>query len=306
MFGTSRGFASCSATRQVARDEENSARILVPAPFVIACPSGHLDDFPWRLYAHRGDPACQRRLTFRSTGQTGSVMDLRISCECGSGNRSVSDAFGIGGTDEIGPCPGTRPWLPGIGPEPCSTAEEVRTIQRGATNGWFPMVQSALAIKESASPIGDALRSIRPRQLASITERDQLELFLTQFPGMFPSLAPFAGDVDDVWRHIRIMRGEEAVDVDDLRRPEWEVLRDPIAAQVEQSELVLEEGEVPSQFAGLIERVVLARKLLEVRALTGFTRLDTTIPGLSAESESAHSATDGLWRQLVARRRGTG
>jgi hypothetical protein len=25
----------------------------VPAPFVVACPSGHIDDFPWRAYVHR-------------------------------------------------------------------------------------------------------------------------------------------------------------------------------------------------------------------------------------------------------------
>ena len=258
---------------------------LVPAPFVIACPSGHLDDFPWRRYAHQGDDGCERRLRFRSTGRTGSVMDLQISCDCENGTRSMSDAFGLSGRREVGPCPGTRPWLRDSDREECRTPDDVRTIQRAATNGWFAVVQSALAIKEAASPIGAALRKIPARRLDDITSEEKVSSLITDFPSMVPSLVPFATRVEDVWRHIRMTRGDETVGSQDPRRPEWDVLRDPEAAESEQNEFVLESGAVPPDLTGLIRQVVLVRKLVEVRALTGFTRIETAIPGLSATSD---------------------
>ena len=57
--------------------------------------------------------------------------------------------------------------------------------------------------------------------------------------------------------------------------PEWAAFRDPASAASDRGELFLQEGTVPRAFASEIARVVLARKLLEVRALVGFTRVDT-------------------------------
>jgi len=249
----------------------------LPAPFVVACPSGHIDDFPWREYAHRGATGCRRKLRLYSVGRTGTVSDLWVECECGS-KRTASDAFGEDRATAIGNCTRRRPWLGNsLDTAACKHANDVHAMQRGATNAWFPVVRSALAVKETATPVGVALNSCNPAQIELIDSIEKLKTLVEM--GMFPSLQNFK--IDDIWHTIKKLRGEIEVDEIDLRWPEWLAFRDPDSASSDKSEFFLEKGTVPSNYRNCISRVVLARKLLEVRALVGFTRIDAAGVGTS-------------------------
>ena len=245
----------------------------IPAPFVVACPSGHIDDFPWRAYVHRdADTNCKKRMRLVYSGTTGSVSDIWIYCACDA-KRSVSDAFGENRSLALGECTRKRPWL-GIknkDPHECKHAGQLRAIQRGATNGWFPLVRSALSIKEAASPIGQALKKCPQHQVEKIDSQEKLQALLDM--EMFPTLAEFKAE--DIWQTLLKERGEIETDEIDLRLPEWNAFRDIEGSnQGDQSDFFLEAGEVPDFLAGKVDRIVLARKLLEVRALTSFTRID--------------------------------
>ncbi|HCE8954634.1 TPA: DUF1998 domain-containing protein [Raoultella ornithinolytica] len=245
----------------------------VPAPFVVACPSGHIDDFPWHAYVHRdaGDP-CRQRMQLVYSGTTGSVSDIWVYCACGK-KRSVSDAFGENRSLALGECTRKRPWL-GIknkDPHECKHAGQLRAIQRGATNGWFPLVRSALSIKEAASPIGQALKKCPQHQVEKIDSQEKLQILLDM--EMFPALTEFKAE--DIWQTLLKERGEIETDEIDLRLPEWNAFRNIEGSnQGDQSDFFLEAGEVPDFLADKVDRIVLARKLLEVRALTSFTRID--------------------------------
>ena len=247
----------------------------LPAPFIVACPSGHIDDFPWREYVHRGATSCNRKLALFSVAKTGTVADLLVQCECGQA-RSASDAFGERRGDALGQCTRRRPWL-GNSPDSaaCAHATDVRAMQRGATNTWFSVVRSALAVKEAATPIGIALNACNPKQIEKVDTLDKLKSLIDM--EMFPTLTRFP--VEDVWAAILRQRGELETDDIDLRWPEWLAFRDPALLTNDKAELFLEAGEVPEGFEGLITGVVLARKLLEVRALVGFTRIDAAGAG---------------------------
>src|SRR5690606_6465983 len=245
----------------------------VPAPFVVACPSGHIDDFPWRAYVHRdADTNCKKRMRLVYSGTTGSVSDIWIYCACDA-KRSVSDAFGENRSLALGECTRKRPWL-GIknkDPHECKHAGQLRAIQRGATNGWFPLVRSALSIKEAASPIGQALKKCPQHQVEKIDSQEKLQTLLDM--EMFPALAGFKAE--DIWQTLLKERGEIETDEIDLRLPEWNAFRDIEGSnQGDQSDFFLEAGEVPDFLSDKVDRIVLARKLLEVRALTSFTRID--------------------------------
>lgn len=245
----------------------------IPAPFVVACPSGHIDDFPWRAYVHRdADTNCKKRMRLVYSGTTGSVSDIWIYCACDA-KRSVSDAFGENRSLALGECTRKRPWL-GIknkDPHECKHVGQLRAIQRGATNGWFPLVRSALSIKEAASPIGQALKKCPQHQVEKIDSQEKLQTLLDM--EMFPALAEFKAE--DIWQTLLKERGEIETDEIDLRLPEWNAFRDIEGSnQGDQSDFFLEAGEVPDVLADKVERIVLARKLLEVRALTSFTRID--------------------------------
>lgn len=243
----------------------------LPAPFVVACPSGHIDDFPWREYVHRGPTSCRERMKLYSVAKTGSVADIMVSCECKK-TRSASDAFGEQRSEALGQCTRHRPWL-GIDnrdTKPCVHASEVRPIQRGATNGWFPDVRSALAVKESATPIGRALNTLNPKQIEKIDSIDKLKKIIET--EMFPGLNAFP--ILDLWNEIQKRHGKIEMEEINLRWPEWLAFQDVESNIDENSEFFLEQGEVPAGWKEKIGQVVLARKLLEVRALLGFTRID--------------------------------
>jgi hypothetical protein len=263
----------------------------LPAPFIVACPSGHMDEFPWREYVHRGATTCRKRMELFSAAKTGTVADILIRCECNQ-TRSASDAFGERRAAALGQCTRRRPWLghASLDSAACPHAADLRAMQRGATNAWFPVVRSALAIKEAATPIGIALNACNPRQIEKVDAEDKLKALVEL--GMFPSLEPFS--IADIWTAILKQRGEVETEDIDLRWPEWLAFRDPTSAGNDKSELFLQSGEVPPGFPGLIDRIVLARKLLEVRALVGFTRVDSA--GASVDDSGLNLRLAPLYR----------
>ena len=127
-----------------------------PARFVTACAAGHLDDFPWSHYVHRGrQTECNPlELTFFESNETGAVSDLFVRCRDCKDARSMEAAFGDDAERALGPCSGARPWLDDSEP---GCAERPRTVLRGASNLYFPMIQSALSIPEWDDPIHSAL-----------------------------------------------------------------------------------------------------------------------------------------------------
>src|SRR5262249_36901875 len=81
----------------------------------------------------------------------------------------------------------------------------------------------------------------------------------------------------EVWAAVEKKRqGEEQTDTEpsDLKSPEWAVFSDPASAQ-EGTFFKLRAVEPPDESAKYFEKVVLLEKLREVRALIGFTRIES-------------------------------
>jgi uncharacterized protein DUF1998 len=247
-----------------------------PAPFVVACPGGHMDDFPWRRFVHRGDVSCKQPMQLKSMGKTGTVRDLWATCKCGS-KRSVGEAFGAKKHEIVGACTGNRPWL---GPEAkdkkCDHADQAETLQRGATNSWFPVVRSALSIKDAATPIGKVLAQADPDILSEIESLEDLDTYWKLLIKKTPELQQFSDQRPAILEAILKSRGAVETDETDLLLPEWEALRDPSGfSQGERSEFFSQYSQVPVRLTDVLASVVQVRKLLEVRALSGFTRLES-------------------------------
>ena len=247
-----------------------------PAPFIVACPSGHMDDFPWRVFAHRGPTSCRQPMQLRSMGRTGTVRDLQVTCRCGD-KRSVGDAFGAKKHEVIGACTRKRPWL---GPDnienACAHADQAETLQRGATNSWFSLVRSALSIKDAATPVGKLLNQTDPDILSLIASAEDLDKYWALLLKKTPELEGFSDVRPEILDAILKGRGEIETDEIDLLLPEWEALRDPEGfSQGERSDFFSQKAEVPEKLRDVITSVIQVRKLLEVRALTGFTRIES-------------------------------
>ena len=93
----------------------------------------------------------------------------------------------------------------------------------------------------------------------------------------------------------------------DIRREEFKALRDTSSQRrVTGYEFETEHVEVPQAFTGFLERVIIVRRLREVRAIGGFTRIDSPVdmPGEEEDEPRQYrvqtlSRTDVDWRPAV-------
>ena len=280
--------------------------LVFPARFVVACSEGHLDDFPWHDYVHRGKAGTRckpEQLLFRESAQTGAVSDLTVSCETCEAWRTMEDAFGDRAPRALGPCSGARPWL-GVGnPEPC-TRGVLRTTLRGASNLYFALVHSALSIPEWDDPVHLAIAH-HEEQLTKVESVEQLRHGING--GFLPQLERFQPEQVFGALQRRREQAEKNPTALDIRREEFDALRSiPNPAKAAEREFQVEHVDVPEAFRHVVERVVIVRRLREVRAIGGFTRIDSPFDLLADEDEEQEryrvqtlSATELHWRPAV-------
>ena len=259
---------------------------LIPVRFVTACPRGHIEDFPFMAWVHRGQPAgadCQLRLLAgrSSAGLTG----IKITCTCGQ-NRSLGGIFDFdeengGALHRIGcDCQGFRPWL-GEWENPLGCGEFLQVVQRGASNVYFPQVVSSIYLplwaETAASGIVRALEDPRIwgplssglvdgkvsldrcEMVASIRNLDANELCAAAQRKLQGIPEPSA----------LIAQTEEA-----FRRSEYDALKAGRGAP--QSDLLVESGPLSRYkppVSTSFSHLALVHKLRETRALAGFTRI---------------------------------
>lgn len=114
----------------------------VPSRFLFACRNGHVDDFPWRWFVHRGPSTCTGSLHLFESSAALQLESLIVKCDkCGK-MMSMSNAFGAEAKRFLPACRGRHPHLNKF--EKCD--EEPRTILLSASNLWFPYTLSVLAI----------------------------------------------------------------------------------------------------------------------------------------------------------------
>jgi len=242
----------------------NSHPVAFPARFMVACPNGHLDDFPWWQWVHDGSAPCSGPLELIDDGRTGAASDLRVKCSKCDASKSLGDAFKPGAH---GSCSGRRPWIGLKDHEACD--QQARTILRGASNAYFSIIASALSIPPWSDPIQMDITPYRE----IIGQADDLAKLNAGVEGGFYKLGDLLDryTIDDVWKAFQAEPEAE----EDLRRKEWEAFRHPETAHDKKTEFEIHSRVVPSRYQGSISRVIAASRLREVRALRGFTRIES-------------------------------
>jgi hypothetical protein len=249
----------------------------VPVRFVSTCKRGHLDDFPWLFFAHRGPNQCAAPRLSLHEGATGDFSTIEVRCSCGA-SRRMKDASIAKANPR---CRGRRPWLGGEGTEECTEPQHL--LVRTASNSYFTQVESAVSIPDPSEAVRAKVESVWD-VLESATA-DDLPV-LRKVKKVKPALEGLSDA--DVLDAIRAIRTGDTSTGESLRTPEFR----QFLAQPEEHP-----GELPSGdedfFArhcipegGLpkaVARVVLAHKLREVRVQVGFTRIDSASADMQGE-----------------------
>ena len=249
----------------------------VPARFLLACSKGHIDDFPWHWFVHGGPTSCKGTLRFFESGASLQTENLWVRCDsCGTA-RSLVFAFGEEGKKTLPACRGRHPHLDAFDTEPC--AEQARPVILGATNAWFPVTLSVLAIPLAETPVAQFVEEAW-EDIKDAEDVGELKGILKSLKrqGRFPDADRF--DAQDVWDAMRHRQSgstgdAEHVTEEEIKRPEWEVLTSPTTVPGGWPHFLAERVAAPPKHAGLLASVSLVKRLREVNALLGFTRVDS-------------------------------
>ncbi|GAA2096317.1 DUF1998 domain-containing protein [Actinomadura alba] len=277
------------ATRSPAKCKECD-RELVPSRFVVCCAAGHIDDFPYFRWLHKGgdstgDGSQRHELRLKATGRSASLGDIEISCSCGVRPVTMEGALRKGALKGISACTGRRPWLSDVPTERCEQLP--RAMQRGASGVWFSDVRSALSIP----PWSEGVQNLVKHHWRSLKKapdlRDRLEELELDNHRLF--------SVEEIIQAVERRRQDDAglTDTSDaaLKFDEYQALTRPTGERQGKQDFVCvpwSDDAIAAELA--IDKVMRVKRLREVRVLRGFTRLAAPSTANAKQRASLYSA----------------
>lgn len=240
---------------------------LVPSRFIVACERGHIDDFPWIWWTHRGNSCPDPDLIIRTGVSSSGLTGIRIECRSCEAKNTMAGAFG---KDAHSECSGHMPWSGKY--EACDSMP--RTLQRGASNVYFPQVINPIVIPSYTDSIRRAIRETSEWDV--LVRQESLDDSVFEwFVGRISE--QISRDVNEVRSAIVRMRSNS---VEPMVCSEIDYRYDEYRVFQGHEEDLASHGDLELQLiAGVnyrihgIKSVTLVHRLREVRALVAFSRL---------------------------------
>lgn len=270
---------------------------LVPMRWIQICPNGHMDDVDWRRWAHSRNTSPEARQCQKDTllfetlpGKGAGGLDtLQVYCQSCKSRRNLMGITTKGSLKTIGvTCGGRQPWQRFEEKADCD--EIPIAVQRGASNVYFPLVHSSIEIPNPSrsDAYSEKALAIKAddffRPLLTVNENAPMFDMMVQTlanghgvdPGFVKALAR-----DEKQREAGMTTAVEATP-GDLLGEEWAAFLTPTENsddphfRTRHVGLTVGAGDADKIAALLTDRldkVVLADRLREVRALEGFHRV---------------------------------
>lgn len=248
----------CSTSRR------NGKVYAVPVRMVAACDHGHLDEFPWEWWVHRKQ-AEHEPMLYLTSGRGSGIGSLFVQCRalgCGLSS-SLTGSFG----DAAIPlqCRGNRPWLETA--ESCD--RNLRAVQRGASNLYFALHDSALSIPPWSDPIQRRLGIHWAKLISRESTADRRQL--VSLLDLDDELGMPADDLVDLIED-RMQRLEGPLDI---RGEEFARLVEAASGGLAgDDDFEVDPEPVPRGMANHVSGLSRVTRLREVRTIRGFTRLE--------------------------------
>lgn len=264
---------------------------LIPSRFIVICPKGHLDDFPYFKWVHSYG-VCSKQgttgLKFYSGGFDSSLANIKIKClDCGR-ERSMAGALDpsnhVPSNGNIGyKCTGNFPEK--LNSETCdqycsgnkaANSNQLSFVLRSASNIYFPIINSSLLLPtEDSAEIEFIKESDYFKDLVSNeTDEDEKELLFRRLTKNL--IKSFDICETDAQRYI-----QTAIDlwnVDSER--DWESFRyNEYISLIENHDTrnfistVIREKDLKGSKDFFISSITEVERMRQVSALTGYTRV---------------------------------
>lgn len=278
---------------------------LSPSRIVVACENGHIDDFPWVQWVHYKNKkkVCKSpSIYIKTAGASSGLEGIQIECKTCNIKSSLAGAFNKNEKvferledvavkeniydDEYSiKCRGNRPW-DGSRDKGCRVYPQ--TLQRGATNIYFPKIESSILIPPYTEKVNNKIEKSLGYEKLLVGLESALELSMTkeQIEKMIDlrceQISEELSISLDVVKRV-ISRKLEDTETDTLENKTrykeeeyraligeygYDKIQDHVDFKIESVDAI----EYDKEF---IEKVVLIHKMKEVRALTGFSRINS-------------------------------
>ena len=241
-----------------------------PSRFITICENGHMDEFPWRWWVHRGDTDCKMDLRMYSTGNSSTLADMWVECACGA-KRSMSGATQVENLHGL-QCTGHHPFRPHHKNEKCILPRI--PSQRGASNVYFAVSRSAISIPPWINPLYNLIdEHLRDIELAKtlMGEEGVSKIYDLYFAQNYSRQ-----DFDAALKR----RLENINEFMEIKQMEYEAITHHADPQYESNKkhFKAEEEPVPDYLKEYFSRIIRITRLREVKVLLGFTRVDAPDP----------------------------
>ena len=270
---------------------------LVVTRIVTVCEKGHLNDFPWVKWVHARSKksVCGNPMLRFKTGASGTegLEGLTVECDTCKARTTLKDAFNNGIFEELDnnyedidfTCPGHHPFKHII--EPCGCYP--RTVQRGSSSVYFPLVHSSLVIPPYADKLNTKIEKSKAyEECVVIIEdedpEDRLDTIRKRLDKWADKIALEIGalkaDVVKILTEKWLLSNDTVTDVDSVqyRIEEYLALTGEISTpkgslgDFSRESMPVDEFDLPH-----IKGITLVDKVRVVHALTGFSRLQPVI-----------------------------
>lgn len=249
---------------------------LNPSRFIIACEHGHIDDFPWISWVHR-DGQCDRPdLTLESGRGIAGLGGIKITCKTCGKHSTMAGSFDESAFKRIKfNCTGNKPWQ---GTQDESCVGTPRTLQRGASNVYFPQLVSSICIPPYSDDICSRIQqteewkviSSQTGGISKATEEELIKCIIRKVGGNEKEMHGL------IERMLNSPTGEVSrISDTEYRYDEYRAFLGSSKKGQEDSKnfsIEIINGDRYGIFG--IQRVVLAHRLREIRALVGFSRIN--------------------------------
>ncbi len=267
---------------------------LVVARIVTVCQNGHLNDFPWVEWVHAKSkkPICGNPQLEFKTGASGTegLEGLSIRCSCGAFT-TLRGAFDKDCFEELEKkteginfrCKGNHPFR--HTKEICGCFP--KTVQRGASSVYFPVVHSSLVIPPYADKLNSKIEQSHAFEdcitvIADEEPEDRLDTIRKRLPRWADKIAKEIGasktDVEKILVRKWIETENSVTDITSVqyRIEEYSALTGEIGAATDSmlGDFSREEMDITEYAIPHIKAISLIDKVRVVNALIGFSRIE--------------------------------
>ena len=291
---------------------------LVVARIVVACPHGHIDDFPWVKWVHAKNSFGSKKICDHpelkfttSASSTEGLEGLTVSCTSCNCRTTLRGAFDKGALQNLDKltgfeynftCTGRHPWKNQR--ELC--IEYPHVLQRGSSSVYFPIsvsslvippyssiltgqVQNSIAFSDLRKAITDSLKTLSSLPIP-VTQEIKEGVIKEKISEFSKKISMEIGKKEDQIKTILERKWSGGSDPEytttsiKYRAEEYSALNGEVVIEDKGGEFIREGTDIDDYDIPFVRNISLIHKVREVQALVGFSRLEPVDSDIIADN----------------------